>query len=196
MSIYLKTTITCGIIYIPPNATTKYHAELISYLANNISSPTPVLIFGNFNMPDVNWSTLKGVLAASNRFCDMVFNFNLVQLMNSPTHNCGNVLDLVLTDNAENITNLTVHSPEYQCTPSDHYLITFETSFEHNTTQSTIRVVFDFTKGDFDGLNHYLLNCIYSSLYTCTNAEEIWGLLKYYIVTGMNLFIPTVRLLV
>ena len=57
-------------------------------------------------------------------------------------------LDLVLTDNAENITDLTVHPPEYQCTPSDHYLIIFRTSFEHNTTQSTIRVVFDFAKGD------------------------------------------------
>ena len=194
VSIYLKTTITCCMVYVPPNATTEYHAELVSYLVNITSSLTPVFIFGDFNMPDVNWSTLNGSSVISNRFCDMVFNSNLVQLINSPTHNCGNVLDLVLTDNAENITDLTVHPPEYQCTPSDHYLITFKTSFGHNTTQSTIRVVFDFARGDFDGLNHYLSNCNYSSLYTCTNADEIWGLLKHYIVTGMNLFIPTVRL--
>ena len=71
VSIYLKTIITCCMVYIPPNATTEYHAELVSYLANITSSPTPVFIFGDFNMPDVNWSTLNGSLATSNRFCDM-----------------------------------------------------------------------------------------------------------------------------
>ena len=124
-----------------------------------------------------------------------VFSSNFVQLISSPTHNCGNVLDLVLIDNAENIVDLTVHPPEYQCTRSDHYLITFKICFEHTITQSTIKVVFGFAMGDFDGLNRYLLSYNFSSLYTCTNVEEIWGLLKYYItITGMNLFIPTVRL--
>ena len=89
VSIYLKTIITCCMVYVPPNATTEYHAELVSYLANITSSLTPVFIFGDFNMPDVNWSTLNGSSATSNRFCDMVFNSNLVQLINSPTHNCG-----------------------------------------------------------------------------------------------------------
>ena len=187
VSIYLKTAITCCMVYVPPNASIEYHAELVSYLSNITSPPTPVFIFGdlNYNMPDVNWSTFTGSLATSNRFCDMVFNSKLI---NSPTHNCGNVLDLALTDNAENIIDLIVYPPEYQCIPSDHYLIIFKTSSEHNTTQSTI------AKGDFDSLNHYFLNCNYSSVYTCTNADEIWGLLKHYIVIGMNLFIPTVRL--
>ena len=126
VSIYLNRTITCCMVYVPPNATAEYHAEFVNHLATITSSPSPVLIFGDFNMPDVNWSTLTGSLATSNRFCDIVFSSNLVQLISSPTHNCGNVLDLVLTDNAENIVDLTVHPPEYQCTTSDHYLITFK----------------------------------------------------------------------
>ena len=65
-------------VYVLPNAITEYHAELISYLATIISSPTTVLIFGDFNMPGVNWSTLAGGLAISNSFCDMVFISNLV----------------------------------------------------------------------------------------------------------------------
>ena len=158
--------------HMPANATTEYHAEFVSYLATITSSVTPVLIFGNFNMPDVNWSTLTGGLATSNRFCDMIFNSNLVQLINSPTHNCGNIQDLILTDNAENITDLTVHPPEYQCTLSDHYLITFKSSFKHNTRQSTIKVAFDFAKGDFDGLNRYLLNCMYACY-----SPDLWPVL-------------------
>ena len=150
VSIYLNRTITCCMVYVPPNATTEYHAKLVNYLATITSSCSPVLIFGDFNMPDVNWSTLTGSMATSNRFCDMVFSSNFVQLISSPTHNCGNVLDLVLTDNAENIVDLTVHPPEYQCTPSDHYLITFKVCFEHTITQSTVKVVFDFAKGYFD----------------------------------------------
>ena len=139
MSIYLNRIITCCMVYVPPNATTEYHAELVNYLAT-ITSSSPVLIFGDFNMRDVNWSTLTGSLATFNRFCDMVFSSNLVQLISSPTHNCGNVLDLVLTDNAENIIDLTVHPPEYQCTPSDHYLITFKICFEHTIHSQPLKL--------------------------------------------------------
>ena len=62
VSIYLNRTITCCMVYVPPNATAEYHAELVNYLATITSSPSPVLIFGDFNMPDVNWSTLTGSL--------------------------------------------------------------------------------------------------------------------------------------
>ena len=55
VSIYLNRTITCCMVYVPPNATAEYHAELVNYLATITSSSSPVLIFGDFNIPHVNW---------------------------------------------------------------------------------------------------------------------------------------------
>ena len=54
VSIYLTITFTCCMVYVPPNATIEYHTELVIYLAIITCSPISVLIFDDFNMPNVN----------------------------------------------------------------------------------------------------------------------------------------------
>ena len=54
--------------------------------------------------------------------------------------------------------------------------------------------VFNYAKGDYVSLNEYLLNCDFTALYNITDTEEIWNILKDHIHTGMNLFIPKVKL--
>ena len=73
-------------------------------------------------MPNINWSTLTGISFISNIFCEFVFQSNLELVVDSPTHKYGNVLYLILTDCAENTTDLKVHPIEYQCISSDHNL--------------------------------------------------------------------------
>ena len=101
-----------------------------------------------------------------------------------------------MTDNTENIVNLTVHPLEYQCIPSDHHLITFNTCHECMTSMSVTkdREVFDYAKGDYSSLNEYLLSCDFTALYNLIDIEEIWSILKHHILTGMNFFIPKVKL--
>ena len=62
------------------------------------ANPTPLVIMGDFNLPDLNWSILSGHTDFSNHFCDLAFESNLSQLVDQPTHICGNILDLVLTN--------------------------------------------------------------------------------------------------
>ena len=42
----------------------------------------------------------------SSKLCDFIFEKNLTQLVNVPTHNHGNMLDLILTNMPENTLNL------------------------------------------------------------------------------------------
>ena len=72
----------------------------------NSSLPNPILINGDFNMPDIIWSTLTGCSLISNNFCEFIFQSNLVQVANMPTHKHVNTLDTILTDNTVNIVNL------------------------------------------------------------------------------------------
>ena len=126
VSIFLSNTgITCCMIYVPPNASAEYHSDLVNYLNTISAQSAPVLLLGDFNSPDINWSTLAGSSTASTNFCEFTFESNLVQLVDSPTHICGNILDLVLTSSSEHVTNLLVHPPDYQCVTSDHYLISY-----------------------------------------------------------------------
>ena len=60
-------------------------------------------------MPDINWSTLTGNSFISNNFCEFVFQSNLEQVVDSATHKHGSVLDLIVTDCAENITDFKVY---------------------------------------------------------------------------------------
>ena len=145
-------------------------------------------------MPDINWSTLTGCSLTSNNFCEFIFQSNLAQAVNMPTHKHGNTLDIILTDNTEIIANLMVHPLEYQCIPSDHQLITFNICCGYTTLIPVTKEVFDYAKGDYDSLNEFLLNCDFTALYNSTDADEIWCILKDHILIGMNLFIPKVKL--
>ena len=93
------------------------------------------------------WWTLTGNSAASDNFCEFIFESNLTQLVDSPTHVCGNILDLVLTNCPEHVTNLSVHPLQYQCVASDHHLITLTTSLKFNTPPPTTKEVFNLKKG-------------------------------------------------
>ena len=76
VSVSLVPAVTCCMVYAPPNATVEYHTELTNYLATITSLSNPILIIGDFNMPDINWSTLTGCSAISNNFCEFIFQFN------------------------------------------------------------------------------------------------------------------------
>ena len=133
VSISLVSVVTCCMVYAPPNATIEYHTELNNYLATIISLPNPVIVLGDFNMPDITRNSF-----ISNNFCEFVFHSHLKQVVDSPIHKHGNVLDLILADCAENTTDLEVHPIEFQCISSDHNLITFNFYCEHNTSKTHI----------------------------------------------------------
>jgi len=65
---------------------------------------------GDFNVLDINWATWTGSLTFSDEFCDLIFHYNLSQLVDQSTHVCGNILDLILINCESAISNLTVHT--------------------------------------------------------------------------------------
>ena len=69
---------------------------------------------------------MDGTAPLSIRFCDIIFDLNLTQLINQPTHITGNILDLILTSSPDSIFNLHIHYDLPLPIPSDHYIITFD----------------------------------------------------------------------
>ena len=64
------------------------------YLTYFESSFSKCITVGDFNFPDIDWSTLMGTSIPSNSFCNFVFDCNLTEHVLEPTHIKG---DLVLT---------------------------------------------------------------------------------------------------
>ena len=93
---------------------------IMNYLTNLASSTDHVIIVGDFNLPDIKWSSLNGT--STNSFCDFIFDCNLNQLVDCPTHIKGNILDIVLS-NTNFIQNVSVEPS--QLVTSDHFIVSF-----------------------------------------------------------------------
>ena len=103
--ISLHHPINICLVYNPPNASAEYTQELINFLQLLPTDSSPLILMGNFNVPDINWLTLVGSTHFSNQFCDLIFDLNLSQIVDSPTHIQGNTLDLVLTNLEDSISS-------------------------------------------------------------------------------------------
>ena len=85
------------VIYIPPSCNFTYYSEVFHYLDLILPQHPHSIVIGDFNLPDISWSTLSGQSPSSTAFCELAFRHNLLQLVDFPTHSMGNTLDLVLT---------------------------------------------------------------------------------------------------
>ena len=127
-----------------------------------MSSHNRCIIVGDFNFPDICWSSLSGTLSLSNSFCEFIFDYNLTQHVMEPTHIMGNILDLVITSAGINIVDLSI-TPSVQHIFSDHFIVSFIPLCNIiRTLTSKPRYVFDFPIADLDSLCSYLLDVDFS----------------------------------
>ena len=147
-------------VYNPPISEIQYFNSLISYFTTLANTDDSFVLLGDFNLPDISWSSLSGTSTNTNFFCDFVFQYNLFQMIESPTHIQGNVLDLILTNDLELVTDLVVLPHQSQVISSDHLMITFSVSSYSQSSFCNLPI--DFPKANFSGLCDYLLSCDFS----------------------------------
>jgi len=129
---------------------------------------------------------LSGHLPASYQFCDLVFQSSLSQLVSVPTHNQGNILDLVLTNIEDNISELQVHS--VPLLTSDHLNITFSLSIcVMMSAKPTTYFIFNYMVGDYQGLHDFLYGSNFTPCYASDDVEYIWHIIESQLTAGMEL---------
>ena len=116
-----------------------------------------IFLCGDFNLPDVKWPIceIKGSATNEERLMletlkGIMDEFFLKELIVTPTHKDGNVLDLLLTNNTE-----LVHS--YQCVPtlneiSHHYIVEVATSYK---TIVDVNLNQSGSRGTLDDFNYF-----------------------------------------
>jgi len=67
--------------------------SLINYLQSFTANSSELFIMGDFNVPDINWATWSGSAPFLDELCDIFFQYHLSQLVDQPTHFCGNTID-------------------------------------------------------------------------------------------------------
>ena len=178
-----------SVVYIPPSSNPGYCFDLLHYLDSVAAHPRSVIV-GDFNLPDISWSTLTGHSPVSNALCDLVFRHNLLQLVDFPTHSKGNILDLVFVNSENLVSNLVQASSNTLC--SDHCIISFNlfSTCSRNTSKVCHSPIYDFKKTDLDGLLSFLLDVDFDPLLNLTDIELIWSNLKDLILYSISLYTP------
>ena len=108
---------------LPPAQSIDVIVNLCNVLIPLLLTNTPFYLFGDFNLPHIDWTTL---CSSSKQSHDYFLNFcsanSLSQVIDCPTHSKGNILDLLLCNfNAEEILiNTSCTVPPWT---TDHLLI-------------------------------------------------------------------------
>ena len=175
VQLLLKQPINLCLIYNPPNSEFNYRQKLLEYLSEAMQSAEEVILLGDFNAPDINWSTLSGSSDFSSNLCDLIFQHNYVQQVDHPTHIHGNILDLIITSSENSVSDINLSLEFNQTIKSDHYLISFKLHQISPTPSSSKDpvYVFDYHKGDYEGLNDVLISTDFSICYQSNNVEFI-----------------------
>ena len=100
--------------------------------------------------------TSVGQSRTSITLCDLIFHYNLAQLVTFPTHLGGNLLDLVICspDLSANVSPLSS-----SLLVSDHYPLSLSFSIPFVGLQkSSTSWFYNYKKTDFDSLNSFLLD--------------------------------------
>ena len=147
--------------YRPPSET---HLDTLNSMFNDRTSRYPLVAVGDFNLPDIGWSSGTGkVKEVSGRHLfhqdalDIFNSFNLTQLVRGPTHKKGNTLDLFLVETVL----FDCLSFECELLPgiSDHDMLLVEISTQNTGTEKKPIVIntknkYNFKRANYEGIRN------------------------------------------
>ena len=122
---------------------------------------------------------------------DLFGDLGLSQLVKDPTHNGSKILDLLLTNTTQSISNLTVHDNGYLC-KSDHYPISFEIYARVKHKKESKRKVYNFKRANWEDLNHDLTSINWDTLLNNSDIEISWSKFLNVFRSTCDKHIPTV----
>ena len=126
---YNNTSLTVGCLYRSPNSTNENNSSLLEVIneLNQIKGCDNLMIFGDFNFPNINWETATGKSQESNEFIMCMKDNYLVQHVSKPTRSRigqeANILDLILTTDERLVDYIDYSAP---LGASDHCILNFK----------------------------------------------------------------------
>ena len=113
------------------------------------------ILMGDFNLSKTKWPSGLTNCHTEKRFIDLFEDLNLEQLIHSPTHKDGKILDLLLTNQPYITCDLNIHPSGTVCN-SDHYSIGFKVNLQCKRLKSPKRKIYNLKKADFKSINNEL----------------------------------------
>ena len=164
----------------------------------NISSNKSItkhIIVGNFNLDSVKWDDSSTSNDLHRKFVNLFEENCLTQILRSPTHYRGNVLDLLFTDDLSIIKDICT-ADHYEYIQSDHFDIQFNIDIKGavKRLQHPKRSVRNFKKADWLAINNDLSRINRSHYIDYTDINTAWCNFKGILNNICDQHIPKITL--
>ena len=145
--------------YRPPDSTSNWIDTFNTYLSRACDLFDNVVICGDFNLPDISWDNTIANKTNGHPFIEVLNDHFLTQVNNFPTRG-DNILDLQITSVPEHVTITQIETPENAAVFTDHSVVFYELNAFVTIQAKTRRYVYDYGKGDFEGLRSRPRTCV------------------------------------
>ena len=152
-----------------------------------------IFLIGDLNFPKADWSNLISTDSTEQLFIDTFNNLSLDQMIDHPTHNKGNVLDILATDSPQRISNLIVISDRTICS-SDHFPIEFKLSLNALRKKPIKRSVYNFKKANWEAMDTDFSNVNWYHFLNSDNIETACKKFKSKFFEVCNKHIPKIKI--
>jgi Endonuclease-reverse transcriptase len=181
------------VVYRPPysdDAAVSYLKKLVECTEQFAANDRVNIIVGDFNMSKINWTALTCPNDKINKpFLDFVVEHGFSQFVNCATRVCNNILDIVLADDDQIISQVGTDSPLGN---SDHATVRFTVTINIvNSIHSVDGGYYKWHDADYVALQSYLGNIDWQSL-ICLNPSAMctWAAFMSVLHTAIDLFVP------
>ena len=147
------------------------------------------VVIGDFNLKGVNWVTGNSKNFLENEFVNGFSNLGLLQCIDVPTHNKGNILDILLTKSKQCIKDLKVIDTERYCI-SDHFAFTFNISQTVIRKPRVKRTCYNYKNARWENLNNDLSNINWDDEFSYTEPENVWKKFKSILFEKIDAHVP------
>ena len=191
-----------SVFYRPPNNKQEFTQPFLNFL-QSISrfSKSHAIVLGDFNFPNIQWVTNCGFVQSDTSdeyaFSEGLKENSFFQLNNIPTHfteNKGTVLDLVITNDPERVTNITTLPPESAGIHTDHHLLEFDLVHQYHRAKKPTRFVYKFKDCDLNKLKNSINQS--PTLLSCSDTTDIdtaWKTWKSELTRIIDAHVPKVK---
>ena len=169
--------------YRPPSSTKENVDQLLDLMRK---MPRNTILIGDINVPGIDWSRNHATGARGRELLTVVQEEYLEQLVIFPTHDKGNILDLLITNMASSIILVNDNG---KLGRSDHCIIATELKVSKMVRKGQKKNP-NWTKADYPGLRAYMAGKDWDAMFTGKTTEQAWKILKEEIKIATLKFVP------
>ena len=180
-----------GIFYRWSSAPLSTLEALRSSVCSAVSPNQSIVLCGDFNLPDIDWSTTSPSVRtpATTMFCDIVSDCFLTQLVSTSTCR-DNILDLVLTNVPSNVFSVAVCD---NLPGTDHDAVNFVIEAEVNAKNIPPRYLYDYSKIDQEHFATIFSRVPWDLIDYDSDIEVSWAMWKDLFLSAIDESVPKLK---